>query len=333
MLKMNRVTLFVLLPIVACALSSAQAPAQSVDEFYRGKSIKVVIPTGPGGTYSLYASLINDRLTRHLPGNPSLVMQFMPSGIQAMNYLYNVPTRDGMTIGMISQTAGIVQVLTPEHVKYDLRKFYALGLFSQLNAVLTVSERTTALTVDDLKRTQVTLGATDTSSYQYVIPQMMNRYLGTKFKVITGYKGIAETTLAMERGEVDGVFTSWLAIKEQRAKSTLANDKGRVLLQVGYNSEPDLDAPLLQNLAPDEKARQAFAFIASFSALSRCLIAPPEVPADRIAALRMAVAATIADPEFAAALQQKNLPFRPLAWETQQQIMNQAAETPRALVE
>src|SRR5262245_27054792 len=148
MLTMTRVVLLVLL--VAGALSPA--PAQSVEEFYRGKSIKVILPTGPGGTYALYGSIINDRLTRHIPGNPSLVMQFMPSGIQATNFLFNVPAKDGLTIGMLSQTAGIIQVLTPEHVKYDLRKFSALGLYAQLNAVLTVSERTSARSVDDLKR-------------------------------------------------------------------------------------------------------------------------------------------------------------------------------------
>ncbi len=331
MLTMTRVMLPVLLAIAASAPSPSSA--QPAEEFYRGKSIKVILPTGPGGTYALYGSIINDRLTRHIPGNPSLVMQFMPSGIQATNFLYNVPARDGLTIGMLSQTAGIIQVLTPEHVRYDLRKLNALGLYAQLNAVLTVSERTTVRTADELKRTELTLGATDTSSYQYVIPQMMNRYLGTRLKVITGYKGIAETTLAMERGEVDGVFTSWLAIKEQRTKAALQNDKGRILLQVGYNSEPDLDAPLLQNLAPDDKARQAFAFVASFSALSRCLIAPPDIPEDRLAALRKAVAATISDPELAAALEQRNLPFRPLSWEIQQRIMDQAAATPRSLVE
>ena len=331
MLTMTRVMLPMLLAIAASAPSPSSA--QPAEEFYRGKSIKVILPTGPGGTYALYGSIINDRLTRHIPGNPSLVMQFMPSGIQATNFLYNVPARDGLTIGMLSQTAGIIQVLTPEHVRYDLRKLNALGLYAQLNAVLTVSERTTVRTADELKRTELTLGATDTSSYQYVIPQMMNRYLGTRLKVITGYKGIAETTLAMERGEVDGVFTSWLAIKEQRTKAALQNDKGRILLQVGYNSEPDLDAPLLQNLAPDDKARQAFAFVASFSALSRCLIAPPDIPEDRLAALRKAVAATISDPELAAALEQRNLPFRPLSWEIQQRIMDQAAATPRSLVE
>jgi len=327
------VTRRTLLQLLSAAALPGSALAQTVEEFYRGKAIKVIVPTGPGGTYALYGTIANERLSRHMPGGPSLIMQYMPSGIQAMNFLYNVPDKDGLTIGMISQTAGIVQVLTPDHVKYDLRRFAALGLFTQLNAVLTLSEKTSPRTVDDLKKTEVTVGATDTSSYQYIIPQMMNRYLGTKLKVITGYKGIAETTLAMERREVDGVFTSWLAIKEQRSKSALQNDKGRVLLQVGYNSEPDLDAPLLQDLAIDDRARQAFAFIASFSALSRCLIAPPGVPEDRLAALRLAVAATIADPEFAAALEQKNLPFRPLSWQTQQQIMDQAAGTPRALVE
>jgi tripartite-type tricarboxylate transporter receptor subunit TctC len=334
MFMTKRVLLLSLLGGAASTALPRTIPAQSGEDFYHGKTIKVIVPTGPGGTYALYGNLANERLTRLIPGGPSLIMQYMPSGIQAMNYLYNVPDKDGLTIGMISQSAGLVQVLSPEHVKYDLRKFAALGLFTQLNAVLTVSEKKTpAKTVDDLKKMDVTLGATDTSSYQYIIPQVMNRYLGTRLKVITGYKGIAETTLAMDRGEVDGVFTSWLAIKEQRGKAALQNDQGRILLQVGYNSEPDLDAPLLQDLATDDKARQAFAFIASFSALSRCLIAPPGIPPDRLALLRKAVAATNAEPEFKAALEQKNLPLRPLTWEIQQQIMDQAAATPRSLVE
>jgi tripartite-type tricarboxylate transporter receptor subunit TctC len=335
MSKIDRVTVILLLSIatgMAATAAVTAASAQTVEDFYRGKVIKVIVPTGPGGTYALFGNIINERVSRYIPGNPALVMQFMPSGIQATNFLFNVPAKDGLTIGMLSQTAGMIQVLTPEHVKYDLRKFHALGLFSQLNAALTVSERTTAKSVGDLKTTVVTVGATDTSSYQYVIPQTMNRYLGTKLKVITGYKGIAETTLAMERGEVDGVFTSWLAIKEQRSKA-LQNDRGRVLLQVGYNSEPDLDAPLLEKLAPDNKAAQAFAFVSSFSALSRCLIAPPGIPDDRLAALRKAVADTIADPEFAAQLEQRNLPFRPLPWDIQQKIMDEAAATPRSLVE
>jgi tripartite-type tricarboxylate transporter receptor subunit TctC len=317
---------------VAMAGTHAPAGAQSVEEFYRGKTIRVIVPTGPGGTYALFGNFINEAMSRHIPGNPKLVMQFIPSGIQAMNYLYNVPAKDGLTIGMLSQTSGIIQVMTPEHVKYDLRQFAALGLFAQLNAVMTVSERTTIKSVEDLKTTPVSLGATDTSSYQYVIPMMMNRYLGTKNKVVTGYKGIAETTLAMERGEVDGVFTSWLAIKQQRKRESWKGDQGRVLLQVGYDKEPDLDAPLLSALAPNEQAKQAFAFIASFSILSRCLIAPPGLPQDRLDALRKAADATIADPAFAAALAKRNLPFSPLSWKVQQEIMDRTVSTSATLV-
>ncbi len=327
----KHLTLFAL-SVAALSMPLTPASAQSVEEFYAGKSIRVIVPTGPGGTYALFGNFINEAMSRHIPGNPKLVMQFIPSGIQAMNYLYNVPARDGLTIGMLSQTSGIIQVMTPEHVKYDLRRFAALGLFAQLNAVMTVSERTTIKSVEDLKTTPVSLGATDTSSYQYVIPTMMNRYLGTKNKVVTGYKGIAETTLAMERGEVDGVFTSWLAIKEQRKRESWKGDRGRVLLQVGYEKEPDLDAPMLASFAPDERARQAFAFIASFSALSRCLIAPPGLPQDRLDALRKAAAATMVDKEFVAALAKRNLPFSPLSWQVQQKIMDQTVSTSVDLV-
>ncbi len=327
----RRPTLLVLFT-AALSMPLTPASAQSVEEFYRGKSIRVIVPTGPGGTYALFGNFINEAMSRHIPGNPKLVMQFMPSGIQAMNYLYNVPAKDGLTIGMMSQTAGIIQVMTPEHVKYDLRQFAALGLFAQLNAVMTVSERTTIKSVEDLKITPVSLGATDTSSYQYVIPMMMNRYLGTKNKVVTGYKGIAETTLAMERGEVDGVFTSWLAIKEQRKRESWQGDRGRVLLQVGYDKEPDLDAPMLGSFALNEQAKLAFAFIASFSALSRCLIAPPGLPEDRLTALRNAASAAMADPELAAALAKRSLPFSPLSWKVQQQIMDRTVSTSIDLV-
>lgn len=322
----------VVLASAALMVSVSPASTQPVEDFYRGKTIRVIVPTGPGGTYGLFGNFITEAMSRHIPGNPKLVMQFIPSGIQATNYLFNVPAKDGLTIGMLSQSAGMVQVLTPEHVKYDLRQFAALGLFAQLNAVMTVSERTSVKSVHDLRTSPVSLGATDTSSYQYVIPTMMNRYLGLKNRVVTGYRGIAETTLAMERGEVDGVFTSWLAIKEQRKRDSWQGDKGRVLLQVGYDKEPDLDVPLLDSLAPDDRARQAFAFIASFSALSRCLIAPPGLQEDRLAALRAATAAVIADPEFAAQLAKRGLPFSPLSWRVQQQIMDRTVATSPELV-
>jgi tripartite-type tricarboxylate transporter receptor subunit TctC len=310
------------------------ASAWPAADFYEGKTIKVVMPTAPGGTYTLYANLLNQRLRQHLPGSPSLVLQFMPGGSAAMNYLFNIASRDGLTIGMLEQSSANTQVLSPEAVRFDVRKFSALGLVAQLNGVLTVADKTPVHGIDDLKQVPVSLSAPNQSNYQYIIPQMMNRYLGTQFKVITGYQGTAETTLAMTRGEVDGVFTSWLTVKQQRTGGSLKDDTGRVLLQVGHKSEPDLDAPLLQTLATDKKAQQAFAFVSAVSALSRGFIAPPPgVPADRLAVLRAAFAATLEDPELEASLQQRNLPFRPLTWQVQQEIMNSTAATPRELVQ
>jgi tripartite-type tricarboxylate transporter receptor subunit TctC len=308
-------------------------PAWAGEDFYEGKTIKVMMPTAPGGTYTLYANLFNQRLRQHLPGSPALVLQFMPGGSAAMNYLYNIAPKDGLTIGMLEQTAAITQVVTPDAVRYDVRNFSALGLVAQLNGVLTVANKTPVHHVEELKQVPVTLSAPNQSNYQYIIPQLMNRYLSTKFKVITGYQGTAETTLAMSRGEVDGVFTSWLTVKQQRSGGSLNDDSGRVLLQVGYTSEPDLDAPLLQTLAPDEKAHQAFAFVAAVAALSRGFIAPPGVPKERLAILRAAFAATLEDPELQASLVQRNLPFSPLTWQVQQQIMDSTAATPRELVQ
>ena len=319
---------------IACGLSGL-TPVRSHEptDFYEGKTIKIIMPTAPGGTYTLYANLVIQRLRQRIPGAPNLVLQFMPGGSAAMNYLYNLASKDGLTIGMLEQTAAVTQVVSPEAARYDVRNFAALGLVAQLNGVLTVGNNVPVHNVDELKQKSLTLSAPNQQNYQYIIPQMMNRYLGTKFKVITGYQGTAETTLAMTRGEVDGVFTSWLTVKQQRSGGSLDDDGGHVLLQVGYKSDPDLDVPLLQNLAADDKSRQAFAFAAAVSALSRGFIAPPGVPQGRLIVLRAAFAATLEDPELPALLQQRNLPFSPLTWQAQQMIMNSTAETPRELVQ
>jgi hypothetical protein len=131
---------------------------------------------------------------------------------------------------------------------------------------------------------------------------------------------------------VDGTFTSWLAAKQAQSETAENNVPVRFLFQVGINSEPDLDAPLLQEFVTDEDAKRAFDFHASFTALSRGFIAPPGVPEDRVAALRDAIAAVLADPEFAAKLEENGLPLRPLSWEEQQAVMNEAASVPRELV-
>jgi hypothetical protein len=290
MLQIDRATVTLLLTLAAATAPSAVA-AQTAEEFYRGKVIKVIVPTGPGGTYALFGNIINERVSRYIPGNPALVMQFMPSGIQATNFLYNVPAKDGLTIGMLSQTAGMIQVLTPEHVKYDLRKFLALGLFSQLNAVLTVSERTAVQSVDELKTTPITLGATDTSSYQYVIPQMMNRYLGTKIKVITGYKGIAETTLAMERGEVDGVFLHRASMRPDLVESGLS-----VPIFQTFAIEPGL--PVLERFVTHPREVALLNLLNAPQRLGLPLIAPPGLPEDITRLLRQSYVHMVASKDY-----------------------------------
>jgi tripartite-type tricarboxylate transporter receptor subunit TctC len=304
------------------------AQAQSVEEFYDGEVIEMIIPTGPGGTYALYAEMISQHLPRHLPGNPTIVPQFIPSGIQAMNTLYSAVEPDGLTIAMTAQSGAMTQVLTPENVQYDFCELQALGTQAQLNAALSVRHDADAQSYEDLLEGEVIIGAVDVSSYQYILPQVMNRHLGTNLNVITGYNDVGESQLAMERGEVDGVFTTWLAAR----RNIESNDDGnpqRVLVQVGFNTEPDLDAPLLIDLAETDEARSAINFAASFTGLSRGLIAPPGVPEDRLDALRQGVADMMADPEFEEALLGANLPFRPMSWEDQQTIMCEASQVDR----
>jgi len=310
---------------------SLSARAQSVEDFYKGKVINMIIPTGPGGTYALYANIISEFLTKHLPGNPSIVTEFIPSGIQATNTMQNVASKDGLTIAMTAQSAALTQVLTPENVQYDFCELQALGTQAQLNAALTLRNDVEAKSFADLQEKEVIIGAVGVSSYQYILPQVMNRHLGTKLKVITGYNDVAESQLAMERGEVDGVFTTWLAVRDSVSRNDA--DSPNVLVQVGFESEPDLDAPLLQTFATTEEGKRAITFASSFTALSRGLIAPPGIPEDRLAALRTAVEDMMDDPAFGEALAARNLPFRRMSWEDQQKIMCDASGTDKALVE
>jgi len=308
------------------------ARAETPEEFYAGSTVTCLVPSGPGGTYAVYANLMAPFFSKHMVGHPNVVMQFIPSGIESMNFFANAAPKDGSMIGLFSQNSSISQVLESDVVQFDVSEFNALGLFAQLNAVMTVAERTGIKTIEDLKEKELILGATETTSYQYRIPIAMNKYLGTKIKVITGYGDVPEIDLAMQRGEVDGTFTSWLAVKQARSKDEANNFPALSLFQVGINSESDLDAPLLQELTDDPDIKRAFDFHASFTALSRGMIAPPGVPEDRLEALRTAFAAVIADPDFAKALEEKNLPLRPLTWQEQQKIMEEAAQTPRELV-
>ncbi len=288
---------------LAVGLGAGPGLGQSVAEFYNDRTVTIVTATGPGSGYGVYGLVLARHLKRHIPGNPNVIMQFMPGGggSRMANYLYNAAPKDGTYIGFPLKFIAVNPVIGRKGLKYDALKFGYLGSLGPINAVVAVWKATSpATTFAGIKSTQVIMGSTGKSSGTYITPTIMNSLLGTKLKVVTGYRGLAPIELAMEKGEVHGRSASWDAIKAARSH-WLTGDKIALIAQTGMERNFDLpDLPTLVDLAETQDAKDVMGFFANADTIGWLLITPPGVPASRVAALRRALAATAADPAFVA---------------------------------
>jgi tripartite-type tricarboxylate transporter receptor subunit TctC len=327
---MNKIALAVL---ATAALVSGPAAAQtSVEDFYRDNTITINVPSSAGGTYGLIGQLISQHMPRHIPGNPSMVLQIMPGGVKATNYMANVAAQDGTVINLLSQSMPDLQASDTEGVQFDVTKFHAIGLVTGLNGAFVVSDESPAQTLEEMKTTEILAGTRERSDYGFVTATMLNHFVDTKIKVILGYDGGAESDLALERGEIDSKFSSWLSIK-QRHPNWAEGEGAHVVLQIGAERAPDLpDVPTLVDLAETDQERQLFTFLAGNNTIARGLTAPPGVPADRVDALRAAFDAMVQDEEFKADMVKHEFPLNPKGWEAYQAVIVELAETPPEVV-
>jgi len=319
---------------VAVGAASAQAQ-QSVAEFYKGKQLKFIIRSAPGGGFDLYSRLLGAHMVRHLPGNPTLLAQNMPGagGLQAVNYLGEIAARDGTFLTMTSQALPMDQALgyTPTF-KADLRSFGWVGNVSDSN-VLTYTWFTSPVkTMADAKTRTVTLGGTGAGSATSWLPDLYNNLLGTKFKVINGYQSGSEVKLAMERGEVEGYAGNpWSALMS--ANPELVRDKKlSILVQIGVRKEADLpNVPLLNDLAANAEDRQILEFISKSFAVGRPIGTTPGVPPERLAALRKAFDDTLLDPLFIAEAAKVGAEIKPMDGKTLEALINDILGAPQEL--
>jgi tripartite-type tricarboxylate transporter receptor subunit TctC len=290
------------------AVSPADVSAQS----YAGKTIKIIVPYGPGGTYDKYSQSFAKNLGKHIPGNPTVIVQHMPGagGGKAMNWSYNVMAADGYSLLIPLDNTVLNQLLRPEKARYDARKFTWLGSSNQTNQVLIIRSDTGVKTWKDmLKRTSIG-AATGTSSFGYITQRMMSSLLGFKLKTVTGYKGSAATTFAVEQGEAELNCNNWLAYSS-KVPQWFKGDKpfARAVLQVGVYRDPDLpeDVPLLSSLAKDPLDKAAVEFVGVAGLLGRGLVLPPKAPKQAVKTLRSAYDKMNADPAFVAELKKRHL--------------------------
>jgi tripartite-type tricarboxylate transporter receptor subunit TctC len=268
---------------------------------------------------------------KYIPGNPAFVIKNMPGGghVLATNYMYTTAPKDGTVIATVSNGIPTHQVLDGKGVRFDARKFEWLGT-TGISNLLTVSWHTSPVkTMADVMTHEIVTGATGTGSGTYMYPSAMNAILGTKFKIVLGYTSSQEVDLAMERGEVaarsGASYRGFLA----EHPDWIRGGKLNVLTQVGAVRDPDLpNVPLMEELGKTDEQRKILRLISSPVAMGRPYLAPPGVPADRIAALRAAFDKVMKDPEFLAEAKKLDLDISPLAGDKVAEIVRDTIDAP-----
>lgn len=276
------------------------ANAESPAEFYKGKTLKLIFGYGVGGTYGKYSQTIAQYLAPYL-GADTVITESMPGagGIKATNYVYNVASKDGLTLFMPPDTLVISELLRPKAVKYKSAGFTWIGGIIQSNSVIAVRGDAGIEKLSDLKTKQIIMASTGKGSQTFLMPQLANGVYGARFKIVSGYKGSRKSQLAMEQGEVQGLCVTWLSWKSAHEK-WFKDGFAKAVLQVGTQKEADLpNVPNLLDLVSGED-KQIVSFMATMGPIGRGIAVPPGVPKDRIAFLRAAFAKAVADPNLAA---------------------------------
>ena len=301
--------------LLGSALCVASAQAESVEEFYRGKQIRLVVGNAVGADYDLGARLLARHLVRHLPGNPAIVVQNMPgaASLGAANFIAGVAPKDGTVFGAVSRNLPSQAVIGRAALKVDPREFQWVGSSGTNTVVCYVRAASTLRKADDLFTRDLIVGGIGSGSTQSMVPTALHRLLGMRFKVVEGYKGNADALVALERGEIEGLCSGLSPLRTTHA-SLLKEGRIRLLLHSGAFRLPEApDVPSFYDFAKGEKVQQMLRFLFASDNFGRPYFAPPGIPADRLSALRAGFVATLIDPALKAEADkvQLDMTYRP----------------------
>jgi tripartite-type tricarboxylate transporter receptor subunit TctC len=279
------------------------AKAQSAADFYKGRTVTMMIGSAPGGGYDAMGRAVSRHIGKHIPGNPVVVVQNMSGagGIIPTNYLFKMAAKDGSLIGTVNNTTPFEPLIGTKEASYDPTQFNWLGTPSVEVGLVAVWRESPIRTLDDLKAKESTMGSSGANSTPSFYARLLNELLGAKMKIVVGYPGQNEAFLAMERGELDGYPSTFYSALTSTRPEWLRDKKVRVLIQYGPQRQPELgETPFLPDLLtkPEDKALAQVAFAAL--ALGRPFLMPPGVPADRVATMRTALMDVFTDKEFIA---------------------------------
>jgi tripartite-type tricarboxylate transporter receptor subunit TctC len=308
------------------------AAADPVADFYRGKQIRMVVRTTPGGDYHQYSHLLSRFMPKHIPGNPQVILNHMPGGggIVAANFMATVAPRDGTVMGIVSQGLILDQALAlSPQLKADLKQFNWIANIVDSNQLLVVWHTSSIRSIEDARKRDVLIGTTGAGSASVQYPSFMNNVLGTRFKLVSGYISGTEIDLAMERGEVEGRGTNPYSGYMASRPTWIPEGKIIPIIQSGIKKEPALPhVPLIMDQDVPAASKPLLEMLGRASSFGRPLATTQGVPAERVEALRKAFIDTIADPELKAAAAKESLEIRPMTGDELTALVNGILDAP-----
>jgi len=324
-----------LIGIIAAAFGVNAAAAEPVADFYRGKTINLILSAGAGGGYNSYAQAFAPFFSAHIPGHPKIVMQNMPGagGIRAMIYFQSVAPQDGTTLGFVHSSVPLAPLYGLSGAKFDPRDMNWLGSLNASPAICVLWHASAIKSWRDVFEKEFSVGGTGAGSAMEAIPAVLNRFFGTKIKIVSGYKGGNEIYLAMERGEVDGRCAGLVSSIRSTRPDWFPQHKVSVPIVIAFERMPLFpDAPAIAEFAKDEVSRQVLRLLLVPQEMDRPFLAPPGVPAERVAALRKAFHAAFHDAGFQAQAARMGLEINYVAGEAMTKRLRDAYALPADVV-
>lgn len=318
------------------SLVTSASAQQSVEQFYKGRQVDMIIYSANNSAYDFYARLLIAHMGRFMPGNPTFIPKNMvgAGGLKASEYLYKIAPKDGATLGTIGRGLPFDQFLGRNEMGIDFLRLNWIGSMNR-ESTLALSWHTSPVkTFEDLQKMELLVPGTGAGADSELIPVALNSLLGTKFKIIRGYKNTTDAALAVERGELEGIaYWSWSALRSSH-QHWVKEGKINMLFHTGDRVHPEIpDVRLVRNLVTDPVAKQALDFILARELLGRPFVAPPDVPADRVKALRDAFAKTLQDKEFLADAERRQAEINLVTGEEVEQVLRKAGSASKEVIE
>lgn len=321
--------------MAALLMSGAAAQAQDPPDFYKGKQISFILSAGEGGGYTSYARAFAPFFSAAIPGRPTIVVQNMPGGggIRAMNHIYTNVPKDGTTIGLVHSSVPFAPLYGVKAATFDPRQMPWIGSLATASAMCVAWHQTDIKTWEDLSRKEFVVGGSGAGSQMETLPTMLNRLFKTNIKIVSGYKGGNDVFLAMERGEVHGrcgglvssiksTRPEWFPQKKVAIPITIALQRSKIF--------PDV--PAIVEFTKDEQTKQILQLALSPQEMDRPIVAPPGIPAERLAILRTAFHKAMNDPGFIAEAEKQKLEIDEVSGEDVAKVVARAYQVPKEIV-